>query len=124
VKYCPNLACPHRVRVKVPAEFVDRVSVCSDCATPLLASEQEAIEGIQPLAGGPYRGAARPAATAPPRSWARGSDTLMGAAFLGGGLLLTVFTFATASAGTGGRSYVVAWGPMAYGVYRLVRGRP
>jgi hypothetical protein len=123
VKYCPNLACPHRGRVKAPAEFVDRVSVCSDCGTPLVGSEQEAIEGLQPVVGGPYRGVARPVEAAPRRFGARGSDTVVGAAFLGGGLLLTLFTYATASGGGGGH-YVVAWGPMIYGIYRLVRGRP
>jgi hypothetical protein len=119
VKYCPNLGCPHRRRVKAPAEFVDRVTACSDCETPLVDSEEEAIAGLQAGSHGPYRSALTEAAPAAQGSTSR--DRLVGAAFLGGGLLLTLFTLMTAQGGN--RSYVVAWGPMVYGVYRLIRGQ-
>jgi hypothetical protein len=47
-------------------------------------------------------------------------DKLHGALWAGGGLLVTVLTYSAASEGGGG--YVVTWGAMLYGAYRLIRG--
>jgi hypothetical protein len=109
--------------MRSPAEFLDHVSVCSDCRTPLVNSELDAIEGINRLAFDPYRapGARRIAdpSRLPPRAK---NDTAIGLVFLVGGLLLTVFTYASASSSSGGARYIVAWGPMLYGVFRLIRG--
>lgn len=44
----------------------------------------------------------------------------IGTAWLIGGLLLTLVTYA--NAGPDGGVYVVAWGPALYGVYRIVAG--
>ncbi|MER5756550.1 hypothetical protein [Streptomyces sp. NPDC002088] len=42
-----------------------------------------------------------------------------GAAWLIGGVLITVVTYAQAQ---GGGVYLVAWGPVVYGIYRIVTG--
>jgi hypothetical protein len=42
-----------------------------------------------------------------------------GALWLLGGLVLTIATYTAAPAGG---AYIVAWGPVVYGVYQLVRG--
>lgn len=42
-----------------------------------------------------------------------------GIAWLVAGVLITVITYAQAA---GGGVYVVAWGPMVYGIYRIVSG--
>jgi hypothetical protein len=123
VKYCPYLSCPHRQRVNSPAEFMDQVSVCSDCRTPLVSSESDALEGIRPIAGDPYRGLGARSFAEPSRSKPRAkNDTAVGLAFLVGGLLLTAVTYASASSSSGGGRYIVAWGPMLYGAFRLIRG--
>jgi hypothetical protein len=44
----------------------------------------------------------------------------IGTAWLIGGLLLTLVTYANAA--TEGGVYIVAWGPALYGVYRIVSG--
>jgi len=49
------------------------------------------------------------------------SDLLMGALWLGGGLLVTLGTYSAAAAGGGGR-YLVTTGAIAYGGVRLLRG--
>lgn len=50
----------------------------------------------------------------------RSRDLLIGGLWLGGGLLVTIVSFASASEG-GGR-YVVTTGAIAYGLVRLIRG--
>lgn len=45
-----------------------------------------------------------------------------GALWLVGGLLLTLITYTNASESGYGGVYVVAWGPMLYGIYRIVSG--
>jgi hypothetical protein len=42
-----------------------------------------------------------------------------GALWLAVGLIITVVTYAQAA---GGGVYIVAWGPMLYGAYRIIRG--
>jgi hypothetical protein len=62
--------------------------------------------------------ASQPAATA---TNSPGRDIAVGAAWLGGGLLVTFASYSAASSGSGGR-YVVTTGAIAYGLVRLVRG--
>jgi hypothetical protein len=50
----------------------------------------------------------------------RRKDLLYGALWFGGGLLLTVATCSAAQDAGGGR-YVLAWGPMLYGGFRLLK---
>jgi hypothetical protein len=49
----------------------------------------------------------------------RSGMILKGALWLGGGLALTIVTYSSAQ---GGGTYVLAWGPMIYGLITLVRG--
>ena len=44
-----------------------------------------------------------------------------GVAWFVAGLLITLITYSNASGSSGG-VYVVAWGPMLYGAYRLISG--
>ncbi|KYF70203.1 hypothetical protein [Sorangium cellulosum] len=120
MKYCPYRACPHRQRVGAPAEFMDHVSSCSDCKTPLVDSEHEAIEGIAPTSGDPYRGPAERTKAASGRRERPGrKDVAIGAALLLAGLWLTGLVYMVRSSqGT----YIVALGLMIYGAIRLLRG--
>ena len=45
-----------------------------------------------------------------------------GALWLLAGLVITGYTYGQASASEFGGVYIVAWGPMLYGVYRLISG--
>jgi hypothetical protein len=38
------------------------------------------------------------------------------------GLLITIFTLGHAESSTGGGTYIVAWGPMAFGIIAIIRG--
>ncbi|MBA3457129.1 MAG: hypothetical protein H0T42_28860 [Deltaproteobacteria bacterium] len=48
------------------------------------------------------------------------ADLVMGSLLLAGGLLISMLTHDSAS--QSGGTYIVAWGPMLYGVIRLIRG--
>ena len=37
MRHCPNLECPALLRDGIAAEYLDRVAVCSECASPLAA---------------------------------------------------------------------------------------
>lgn len=49
-------------------------------------------------------------------------DVIAGALFLIGGIAITAFTYDMAASSPGGGTYMLAWGPMLYGVVRLCRG--
>jgi hypothetical protein len=38
------------------------------------------------------------------------------------GLLITIFTLGHAESSAGGGTYIVAWGPMAFGIVAIIRG--
>jgi hypothetical protein len=38
------------------------------------------------------------------------------------GLLITIFTLGHAESSTGGGTYIVAWGPMLFGIFAIIRG--
>jgi hypothetical protein len=38
------------------------------------------------------------------------------------GLLITIFTLGHAESSAGGGTYIVAWGPMAFGIIAIIRG--
>ncbi|MGL5888769.1 MAG: hypothetical protein ACRC3B_02720, partial [Bacteroidia bacterium] len=46
-------------------------------------------------------------------------DILYGALWLGGGLIITIGTYMMAS---NGGSYFITYGPVIYGVFRIIRG--
>jgi hypothetical protein len=124
VRYCPNLACPHRLRVASPAEFFDHVALCSDCRTRLVASEEDAIAGRRPIVRDPYRMPAVVAREPEPQAAARGrvnGDAVLSVALIVVGLFVTAISYASSSSG-GVR--VFAWGPVLYGFFRLFRSDP
>jgi hypothetical protein len=47
------------------------------------------------------------------------SQVLLGVLFLLGGIIITAVTYDSASSGG---SYIIAYGPMIYGVYSIIRG--
>lgn len=47
---------------------------------------------------------------------------ITGSAFLVIGLLVTVFTLSHAESSSGGGTYIVAWGPMVFGIVTIIRG--
>lgn len=94
--------------------------VCSDCGATLVASEEEARAGILAPTEPLYRESpARAEVTASPPG-RRLDDKGVGVALIVGGLALTVFTYLFSSR-IGGGTYLVAWGPIAFGAYRLLR---
>jgi hypothetical protein len=120
VTYCPSLDCPHRLRVRSPAEFQAHVIECSDCGAKLVASKKEARAGIRAATQPPYREGRAPTEVAE-RAPNRGlNDKGVGVALIVGGLALTAFTYLFSSR-IGGGTYVFAWGPIAFGAYRLMR---
>jgi hypothetical protein len=50
----------------------------------------------------------------------RDKDRLHGGLWFGGGLALTLLSLMSAE-GSGGGRYILAWGPMLYGGYRLLK---
>jgi hypothetical protein len=46
----------------------------------------------------------------------------IGSAWILGGLIITVVTYAVAASSPGGGHYFIAWGAMLYGALRLFRG--
>lgn len=122
MKYCPNRACEHRKRTGQPAEFVDdERKNCSDCGTPLVAADADELIYGSPRGEGPYRrqgGPREPAGDTLPSQERKPSDVAVGLAFILGGIALTAITY---SAAASGGSYIVAYGPICYGLYRLFR---
>jgi len=126
VKYCPSPACPHRARCFSPAEFVDRVTACADCGTPLVEDREVAIAGATPPKPSDERGyrqpAPRPAVDdAASRAKAAQLDVHLGIALVGFSVVVSVVTYAVAYA-TGGRTFLVCGLPLIYGLFRLNRG--
>jgi hypothetical protein len=126
VRYCPNIPCPHRQRVGSPAEFFDHVTRCSDCNTRLVASEEDAIEGLRADARDPYRGAAsvrgEPVSTRrsflPWGNMGRVGEIVQAVLLMLGGAVIALLAYGA----TGNRSvlYLVLLGPV---IQRAIAGR-
>jgi len=109
---------------------MDSIVACSDCGTPLVASEREAIEGIEdlrPARGGPYRAPTAKASRADIGEAPRArnpaqNDKLVGSLFFFGGILLMLLTGALSSSPSSDGKFVLPWGPILYGLVRLGRG--
>jgi hypothetical protein len=93
-----------------------------------VASEADALAGIQPDTRDPYRartavpGEEVPIAAAPRR---RPNDAAVGLAwFLGGLLLMALARVSAFSSGSAGDLYLVPMVPVLYGVYRILRSTP
>lgn len=71
----------------------------------------------------PVVGSERPAGTpslgGPSKEGSASADFVIGAIFLGGGVAVTYASWT--GGGIGGRT-VLAWGPIVYGLYRIIRG--
>ncbi|WP_437549550.1 hypothetical protein WME97_03545 [Sorangium sp. So ce367] len=98
MKYCTKPSCPHRLRTRSPAEFVDSMAVCSDCGTQLVAADSpEEIEGIVAQADkGPTRRTGEVATDTGEETSALSrarKDRLLGTACLVGGILLAAAAF-------------------------------
>lgn len=127
MKYCPNPACPHRARVHESAEFIEHVAACSDCSALLVRASdlEEALKAYGTrTVGGPYRAvkieAPKPRDTRPDARERAMHDRVIGMALMVGSVVLAILTYAFTSTRDG--SYVLAWGPAFYGVYRWMRG--
>ena len=126
MKYCPNLACRSRQRGSPPAEFEDRIEVCSDCGSPLTSDAAAALAGVQGVPLAEARGYREPPARGidvdpEARRKAARVDVLTGAVLVAGSLLLPVCTYLLAY-WSGGGKWVISILPFFYGVYRLGRG--
>ena len=117
MKYCPNANCPHRATSGFQAEYLDRIAACADCGASLVA-------GPGSLVKLPTRATQDDLAESeePPedlRERQARLDVQTGVFGIVAGLVITVGTiiFPT-ERGTS----LLAWGPIAYGVFRLARG--
>jgi hypothetical protein len=126
MRYCPNKSCPARALLGEPAEFVDRVDVCSDCGTVLVAEVDVAVAGLPRPAEEPhgYRDPAAHVAVDDPdaaRAKAAEVDVGCGILLIALGVLVPVVTYVVALAAGGGRWFFSLL-PLGYGAYRLNRG--
>lgn len=98
---------------------------CSDCGTKLVLSEEDAIAGRQAATRDPYRvhhralGAVPVEGEAAPRRPV--GDTAVGLAWIAGGMVLMLLTYAFAPRGGGREGSFVLVGPVLYGLFRLIR---
>ncbi len=132
MKFCPNPECPYRRRRREAAEFLDHATECNDCGAPLVdredldtaASTQVVSDWRSSLeARRPWREAEELGAVERSRDPASGArlDIISGAALIALSVLLFFLTYYAAFT-MGGGQYIVALGPLVYGMIRLARG--
>jgi len=126
MRYCPNTACPHRTRNKIPAEYLDRIRVCADCGMDLVDDVALAQAGVAPAARTEERGyrehAAGPVQDDPEaRAKAARVDIATGAVLIGLSVVVSIVTY-LAAVSAGGGKWFVTFVPLFYGFYRLTRG--
>ena len=100
------------------AEYLDHVSKCGDCGAELVAVPGAFVK----LAALPAQDLSLedPAETAEEARERQGRmDVMVGIFGIFGGIAITAGTYALA---LNGEVYLVAWGPIVFGVLRLVRG--
>ena len=117
MKYCPNTNCRHRATSGSQAEYLDHVAACADCGAPLVAGPGSLVEL---LATSMQDGSAESDESPEDlRELQARLDVRTGVFGILAGVAITLGTiiFPT-ERGTS----LVAWGPIAYGVFRLVRG--
>jgi hypothetical protein len=117
MKYCPNADCRHRVTCGSQAEYLDHVTACPDCGAALVANPGSLVRLSSTLTQEDVIESAAPPEDERQRQ-AR-LDVRTGAFGILAGVAITIGTimFPT-ERGTS----LFAWGPIAYGVFRLVRG--
>jgi hypothetical protein len=84
-------------------------------------SSPEAPAGSNQLTGAPAPEAPSISLVAAARKRALW-QIVIGIAFLVGGIIVTAVTYHDASTSQSGGTYIVAWGPIAFGLIALVRG--
>jgi len=95
------------------------VARCSDCDTKLVTSEEDARAGRGQEERAPYRAAGREPREDAPVPVRRPRSRAVGYFWIVGGLALTLATYALSS--SSGGTYVVAFGPMIYGAFLVMR---
>lgn len=118
MKYCPNANCRHRLTSGSQAEYLDRVAVCADCGAELVAAPGTVVQ--VPSAPVTHEDSAESAHGAEDAQERRARSDVLTGVF--GILAGAAITFGTMVFPTERGTSLVAWGPIAYGVYRLVRG--
>ena len=89
----------------------DDASVCGECGTALSPSQSGPQASQHTLPENPAR-------------TAREKKMLHGAFWCIGGILVTAITYMAAASGSGGGSYIVAWGAIIFGALQFFRGLP
>jgi hypothetical protein len=117
MKYCPNANCWHRATSGSQAEYLDHVAACADCGASLIAGPGSLVEL-------PTRATQDDSVDSdePPedlRERQARLDVRTGVFGILAGVAITVGTIIFP---TERGSSLLAWGPIAYGVFRLVRG--
>lgn len=118
MKYCPNANCGHRMTSGTQAEYLEHVAACADCGAALVATPGAMVQL-------PPSTLAQGDSTEPEegpddlRQRRARSDVRTGVFGILAGLAITAGTMVFP---TEQGTYLFAWGPIAYGVYRLARG--
>jgi hypothetical protein len=125
MKYCPNPQCPNMRRLRHPAEFLEHVTVCNDCGMALVARDALGTPETDQAVASFHEEKRRTAEThveagVRPEAAPGHLDIASGVALLGLSFGLFVVSFVAAS--VGGGKFIVAFGPMIYGAFRLTRG--
>jgi len=118
MKYCPNAICGHRLTSHSQAEYLDHVAKCADCGAALVA-EPGALVQLPPTTSTQEDSTAPEEGPEELRQRQARLDVLTGVFGMLAGAVITAGTMAFP---TERGTYLFAWGPIAYGGYRLVRG--
>ena len=116
MKYCPNAECRHRVASGSQAEYLDRVETCADCGATLVP-EPGSLIALQPQPSAPLDESGEPQEDA--RAQQARHDVRTGVFGILAGLAIT---FGTIMFPNEHGTSLIAWGPIGYGLYRLIRG--
>ena len=116
MKYCPNAECRHRVASGSQAEYLDRIETCADCGAALVL-EPGSLIALQPPPSATLDESAETQADL--RSQQARQDVRTGVFGILAGL---VITFGTIMFPNEHGTSLIAWGPIGYGLYRLIRG--
>jgi hypothetical protein len=116
MRYCPNVACRHRLATGTQAEYFDHILQCRDCGTALVSDPGALVQ--PPTVSADVETADSETAEDSRETSAR-LAIITGAFVVLAGLGATIATYALAWSGG---VYILAWGPMVYGFIRLLDG--
>lgn len=117
MKYCPNANCRHREASGSQAEYLDHVAVCADCGAALVAEAGSWVALTPRAAVHDEAKASEPDEDLRDRQARK--DVRAGMFAISAGMFITLVTIVVP---TERGEVLLAWGPIAYGAYRLVRG--